>query len=34
MKDKPKSGMSKKRHTDEKEDKKLIKKMVKKPCMK
>lgn len=39
MKDKPKSGMSKKpskkmKHMDVKEDKKLVKKMVKKDCMK
>lgn len=36
MRDKPKSGMSKKtkKHPDEREDKKLVKEMVKKKCMK
>lgn len=37
MKDKPKSGMSKKpssKHMDEKQDKKMVKKMVKGDCMK
>ncbi len=37
MRDKPKRGMnvkSKPRHDDVKEDKKLVKKMVKKDCMK
>lgn len=36
MKDKPKMGMSKKpkKHKDVVEDKKLVKKMVKKDCMK
>jgi hypothetical protein len=37
MRDKPKSGMSKKapkKHSDIKEDKKLVKKMVKKSCIK
>lgn len=37
MRDKPKSGMSKKankKHPDVKEDKRLVKKMVKKSCLK
>ncbi len=38
MRDKPKGGMRQKpkkmRHLDEKEDKKLVKKMVKKDCIK
>jgi len=38
MKDKPKGGMTQKKkkmkHDDVKEDKKLVKKMVKKDCMK
>jgi hypothetical protein len=36
MRDKPKSGMNKKakKHSDEREDKKLAKDMVKKKCMK
>lgn len=39
MRDKPKAGMSKKpvkkmKHDDTKEDKKLVKKMVRKDCLK
>ena len=33
MKDKAKGGMRQKKHDDVKEDKKLIKKMVKKDCV-